>query len=156
MILSNRLKTVLLKDIKPYKNNIRDHTPEQVERIKQSIEANEYLNPISIDKNNEIVAGHGRYLALQLIDNQLSNLSSWNEGNLTMELKNIYTDIDAAYDTIMDEMGLEESFIDDMMSKDRGDFESKKKPESKDGAVKHRYTCPFCKKSWVKGEEPNE
>jgi len=72
MTIKNKLKKVKLSDIKPYPKNAKIHTPEQIEVIKQSIIKNEYLQPIMVDKNNVIVAGHGRYLALKEIDEKQS------------------------------------------------------------------------------------
>ena len=52
-----------LKEIHPYKRNAKKHPPEQVEQIAESIRAFGWQQPIVLDKNNAIVAGHGRYLA---------------------------------------------------------------------------------------------
>lgn len=58
------LEKIQLKKIKPYANNAKLHPAEQVEQIKKSIEDFGYNDPIAIDENNEIIEGHGRYLAL--------------------------------------------------------------------------------------------
>lgn len=51
-------------DLVPYKNNAKIHTAEQIEQIARSIELTKGLRqPIVIDRNNVIIAGHGRYLA---------------------------------------------------------------------------------------------
>lgn len=53
-----------LSELKPYKNNAKIHTDAQIEQIARSIEITKGLRqPIVIDENNVIVAGHGRYLA---------------------------------------------------------------------------------------------
>lgn len=53
-------------DIKPYENNAKIHTPEQIEQIKTSIEQFGMNDPIGIwSKDNIIVEGHGRLLACQ-------------------------------------------------------------------------------------------
>lgn len=53
-----------ISDLKPYENNPKIHTDRQIEQIAKSIELTKGLRqPIVIDKNNVIVAGHGRYLA---------------------------------------------------------------------------------------------
>lgn len=175
MLLSNKLKTVLLKDLKVYKNNVKVHSEDQIQRIKKSIEDNTYLQPICIYKDNEIVIGTGRYLALQLIDlkmeievvdlselpiekikklrivdNQLSNLSTWDDENLALELKKIYTDLDTDYERILDEIGLAETEIDTLI---RQELKSDKKPVDKnDGVIRHIYKCPKCGYECVKGE----
>jgi DNA modification methylase len=53
------------KDLKPYANNAKIHTPEQVAQIKESILAFGFNDPIAIDENNTVIEGHGRLLALQ-------------------------------------------------------------------------------------------
>ena len=51
-------------DIKPYKNNAKIHTAEQIEQIKKSIEEFGMNDPIGIwGKDNIIVEGHGRLIA---------------------------------------------------------------------------------------------
>ena len=53
-------------DIKPYENNAKIHTPEQIEQIKASIKQFGMNDPIGIwSKDNIIVEGHGRLIACQ-------------------------------------------------------------------------------------------
>ena len=49
----------------PYANNARTHSKAQIDRIAASIRAFGYMTPITIDENNTILSGHGRYYALQ-------------------------------------------------------------------------------------------
>jgi hypothetical protein len=50
--------------LKPYENNTRKHTPDDIDQIKASIEAGGFNDPIAIwGKNNLIVEGHGRQIA---------------------------------------------------------------------------------------------
>lgn len=51
-----------INGIRPYKNNAKEHPKEQIEQIKKSIEQFGMDDPIGI-WNNEIVEGHGRYIA---------------------------------------------------------------------------------------------
>lgn len=51
-----------IKDLKPYKKNAKKHPKEQVERIANSIKEFGFTQPVLIDKNNCVVAGHGRIL----------------------------------------------------------------------------------------------
>ena len=44
----------------PYVNNSRTHTPEQVSQIASSIREFGFTNPVLIDGENSIIAGHGR------------------------------------------------------------------------------------------------
>jgi len=54
-----------LATIKPYKQNPKQHTNQQVAQIAASIRNFGFLIPIVVDERGEIVAGHGRYLAAQ-------------------------------------------------------------------------------------------
>ncbi len=47
-------------ELRPYSRNARTHSPKQIAEIAASIEAFGFNNPVLIDKNNGIVAGHGR------------------------------------------------------------------------------------------------
>ena len=51
--------------LKPYENNAKIHTPEQVAQIKRSIQEFGFNDPIAVDENNMIIEGHGRLLAVQ-------------------------------------------------------------------------------------------
>lgn len=55
-------------DLKPYANNAKIHTPEQVEQIKKSIREFGFNDPIAVWHDNEIVEGHGRLLAAMEMD----------------------------------------------------------------------------------------
>lgn len=98
-----------IKDLKPYKKNAKKHSKEQVEQIANSIKEFGFIQPVIVDKNNEVVAGHGRILgakkaglksvptvcleelteeqikAYRLVDNKL-NESEWDYGLLDEEL----------------------------------------------------------------------
>ena len=55
-----------INEIKPYKNNAKIHTTEQIEQIKKSIEEFGMNDPIAVwGKDNIIVEGHGRLEALK-------------------------------------------------------------------------------------------
>ena len=106
-----------IKELKPYKKNAKKHPKEQVERIANSIKEFGFTQPVIVDKNNCVVAGHGRILgakkaglkqvptvmleelteeqikAYRLVDNKL-NESEWNYIELDKELKLLRDDID--------------------------------------------------------------
>ena len=50
-------------DLIPYVNNSRTHSDEQVKQIAASIKEFGFTNPILIDENKGVIAGHGRLLA---------------------------------------------------------------------------------------------
>lgn len=111
------IKYMNIRDLKPYKKNAKKHNKEQVEQIANSIKEFGFTQPVIIDKNNEVVAGHGRILgakkaglkqvptvcleelteeqikAYRLVDNKL-NESEWDYGLLDEELGILADSID--------------------------------------------------------------
>lgn len=101
-----------IKELKPYKKNAKKHPKTQVEQIANSIKEFGFTQPVLIDKDNNVVAGHGRVLgakkaglkevptlclddlteeqikAYRLADNKL-NESDWDEGLLKQSLEEI-------------------------------------------------------------------
>lgn len=60
------LKIVYLNpcELKPYEQNARKHTPEDIDQIKESIQKDGFNDPIGIwGEENLIVEGHGRQIA---------------------------------------------------------------------------------------------
>ena len=57
------IKRVATVDLIPYANNSRVHSNEQVNQIASSIKEFGFLNPIIVDGENGIIAGHGRVMA---------------------------------------------------------------------------------------------
>lgn len=57
-----RYENVKIEKLKPYENNARTHSEEQVEKISRSIKEFGFINPVLIDSNFGIIAGHGRVL----------------------------------------------------------------------------------------------
>src|SRR5699024_8782512 len=52
-----------IDDLIPYANNARTHSPEQIARIAASISEFGFINPVIVDGDNGIIAGHGRVMA---------------------------------------------------------------------------------------------
>lgn len=59
------IKNIKTNDLIPYENNSRTHDETQVQQIISSIEEFGFTNPILIDEQNMIIAGHGRLMAAQ-------------------------------------------------------------------------------------------
>lgn len=112
----SKIKNIVEKNIEdliPYVRNARIHTSEQVTRIAASIKEFGFINPVLIDKNNGIIAGHGRVEAAKklnmetvpcifvehlteiqkrayiLADNKLALDSGWDEEMLKIELEEL-------------------------------------------------------------------
>ena len=54
---------VSIDGLKPYEKNARTHSEEQVKKIVRSIEEFGFINPVLIDGDYGIIAGHGRVMA---------------------------------------------------------------------------------------------
>lgn len=57
------IKYLDIQELNPYKNNSRTHSDKQIGEIVNSIKKRGWTNPILLDGNKGIVAGHGRLLA---------------------------------------------------------------------------------------------
>src|SRR5687767_7265721 len=92
-----------ISELRPYKGNPRTHSKKQIRQIAQSIQAFGFTNPILIDSEMTLLAGHGRLEAAQhlgwtkvpcirldylnpaqrrayvLVDNKLAELAGWDE-----------------------------------------------------------------------------
>ena len=55
-------------ELKPYVNNAKIHTPDQIKQIKKSITEFGFNDPIAVWHDNEIIEGHGRLLAAMEMD----------------------------------------------------------------------------------------
>jgi DNA modification methylase len=99
--------------IVPDPSNPRKHSPEQIRAIANSIEAFGFNGPILVDKENRVVAGHGRLEAAKrlklgeapvirlehlskrqakaymLADNKLTDRSSWDDRKVAIVLKEL-------------------------------------------------------------------
>ena len=58
-------KAVSVADLVPYARNSRTHSDAQIGKIAASIREFGFLNPVIVDGQNGIIAGHGRVLAAQ-------------------------------------------------------------------------------------------
>ncbi|EMN1408929.1 ParB N-terminal domain-containing protein [Enterobacter cloacae] len=76
--MNDKLKIVYrpLKELTPYARNARTHSGEQVAQLVASIEEFGWTNPVLIDENGEIIAGHGRVAQLHLVTVRWSS-ASW-------------------------------------------------------------------------------
>ena len=58
-----------ISDIKPYANNARTHSTQQIEQIVKSIKEFGFTNPLLIDNDCNLIAGHGRLEAIRWLNN---------------------------------------------------------------------------------------
>ena len=117
-----------------YKNNSRTHSKQQVDQITKSINEFGFTNPILIDDNNEIIAGHGRLMAAKqlkldevpcivlsglseaqrkayvIADNQLALNAGWDLDILKTEIDDLIID-----DFNIDLLGFDDDFLDGLL-----------------------------------------
>ena len=111
-----QIQQVNIKDLIPYINNSRKHSTEQIAQIAASIKEFGWTNPILVDGDKGIIAGHGRlYAAMKLkmeqvpiielshltptqkkaliiADNKLALNADWDNELLTIELDELLAD----------------------------------------------------------------
>lgn len=58
-----KIEYLALSEIKPYAKNAKLHPEVQIEQLKKSIQDFGFNDPIAIWNDNEIIEGHGRYIA---------------------------------------------------------------------------------------------
>lgn len=74
--------------LKPYENNPRQHSEAQLDRLVRSIKEFGFTNPILIDDDCNVIAGHGRLLAAELMG--LAQVPTITLGHLTADQRRAY------------------------------------------------------------------
>jgi DNA modification methylase len=62
------IETLSLSSLKPWPRNARTHSKKQVRQIADSIQQFGFTNPVLVDRDNTILAGHGRVAAAKLLE----------------------------------------------------------------------------------------
>jgi hypothetical protein len=112
-LTARTLETLSLDQLRPWPRNARIHSRKQVRQIAESIRRFGFINPVLIDGENRILAGHGRIEAARelgmttapclridhmsaaekrayvLADNKLALNAGWDEELLALELKEL-------------------------------------------------------------------
>jgi ParB-like chromosome segregation protein Spo0J len=113
---SQQIEQIATAELIPYARNARTHSEQQVQQIAGSIQEFGFCNPVLIDAQNGIIAGHGRVMAAQLLklesvpclrlshltdaqkrayvlaDNRIALSSGWDEAMLANELSDLHAD----------------------------------------------------------------
>ena len=119
-----------INELIPYAKNARTHSDSQVAQIAASIREFGWMNPVLIDAENNIIAGHGRVLAARklgleevpcvihdhltetqrkayiLADNKMALNAGWDEDMLRLELRELG---DMGFNLEITGFGLEEA-----------------------------------------------
>ena len=60
---TSQMEMVPIEKLVPYINNARTHSPEQITKLRASLREFGFINPVIIDKDYGVIAGHGRLMA---------------------------------------------------------------------------------------------
>lgn len=140
----NKVSEMNLVDVDkliPYVNNARTHSKEQINKLRASIREFGFINPVIIDRDYNVIAGHGRILASQeegidkvpcvfvdyltdaqkkayiIADNRMALDADWDEELLKIEIESLKgEDFDLSF-TGFDESELLDLFGDDSKGK---------------------------------------
>lgn len=110
---TKEMKIIPIDELIPYVNNARTHSPEQINKLRASLREFGFINPVIIDKDKNIIAGHGRVMAAReegikevpcvlvdylteaqkkayiLADNRMALDAGWDEEMLRVEIESL-------------------------------------------------------------------
>ena len=111
MKTTTEMQLVPVTKLVPYVNNARTHSPEQINKLRASLREFGFINPVIIDRNYGVIAGHGRIMAAKeegitevpcvfadhlseaqkkayiLADNRMAMDAGWDEELLRVEIE---------------------------------------------------------------------
>ena len=110
---TQEMQQVEISKLVPYANNSRTHNEKQIKKLQSSLREFGFVNPILIDRDFNIIAGHGRVFAAKedgiktvpcvfvdhlteaqkkayiIADNRLAEDAGWDKDLLSIELENL-------------------------------------------------------------------
>ena len=135
------MKLVAIQKLVPYVNNARTHSPAQITKLRSSLREFGFVNPIIVDRDLSVIAGHGRLLAAKeegftevpcvfadylteaqkkayiIADNRYAEDAGWDEELLRLEIEGLQ-----GMDFNMDLLGFEPAELNKLMT-DEDDIE---------------------------------
>ena len=135
-----QIEQLKVGDLIPYVNNSRTHSDEQVMQVASSIKEFGFTNPILIDDDGGIIAGHGRLMAAKklgldevpcirlghlseaqrkayvIADNQLALNSGWDLDALKLEMDRL-----GELDFNIELLGFDDDFLASLMIEEPGE-----------------------------------
>lgn len=167
MKTTTNMELVEINKLVPYVNNARTHSPEQINKLRSSLREFGFINPVIIDKDYGIIAGHGRVIAAReegidkvpcvfvdhlteaqkkayiIADNRMALDAGWDEELLRVEIEALQAE---AFDVSL--TGFDEKEITDLFK----DTQSEVKDDDYDLTAALE-TAAFVKKGdvWVVG-----
>ena len=113
MKTTTELQLVPVSKLVPYVNNARTHSPEQIVKLRSSLREFGFINPVIIDRDYGVIAGHGRIAAAKeegitevpcvfadhlaeaqkkayiIADNRMAMDAGWDEELLRVEIESL-------------------------------------------------------------------
>lgn len=110
---TTEMQLVAVSKLIPYVNNARTHSAEQVMKLRSSLREFGFINPVIIDRDYNVIAGHGRIMAAKeegikevpcvfvdylteaqkkayiLADNRMAMAAGWDEELLRIEIESL-------------------------------------------------------------------
>lgn len=136
MKTTTEMQLVPITKLVPYVNNARTHSPEQINKLRSSLREFGFINPVIIDRDFGVIAGHGRILAAKeegiaevpcvfadhlteaqkkayiLADNRMAMDAGWDEELLRVEIEALQAEAFDLSLTGFDEKELSDLFKD--------------------------------------------
>ena len=134
---TTQMQMVKVSELIPYVNNARTHSQEQVNKLRSSLREFGFVNPVIIDQDKNVIAGHGRLMAAKeegitevpcvlvdylteaqkkayiLADNRYAQDAGWDEELLRLEIESLEgMDFDVSL-TGFDDQEIADLFADD-------------------------------------------
>ena len=113
MTMTKDMELVSIDKLIPYANNARTHSPAQINKLRGSLREFGFINPVIIDRDYNIIAGHGRVMAAReekltevpcvfadhlteaqkkayiIADNRMALDAGWDEEMLKVEIESL-------------------------------------------------------------------
>ena len=150
----SQIEYIAISSLRPWPGNARTHSKKQVRQIADSIERFGFTNPVLIDQQNMMLAGHGRVAAARLLgiakvpclrietmtqdekrayviaDNKLALNAGWDEELLAEELKGLLS-AELDFDVSLTGFSIAEvdSLIEGLVPEEAGDPEDDRIPD---------------------------
>lgn len=142
---TKEMQLVPISKLIPYVNNARTHSPEQITKLRSSLREFGFVNPVIIDRDYNVIAGHGRLAAAKeegiteapcvfvdyltdaqkkayiLADNRMAMDAGWDEELLRVEIEALQGENFDIGLTGFDEKELADLFGDDTESQVKDD-----------------------------------
>ena len=160
MKTTTEMQLIATEKLIPYVNNARTHSAEQINKLRSSLREFGFINPVIIDRDFNVIAGHGRIEAAKaegisevpcvfadyltpaqkkayiLADNRMAMDAGWDEELLRVEIEALQAESFDVGLTGFDESEIADLFETDSEVKDDGfdvDAELEKPPVTKSG-----------------------